>query len=147
MKFIFSLDPVLRVRRAFEQREQSVLAKLLGHIAELRTAVTELDTQHEVHLNVVREQLGNGMAAWELQLSARTAHESQLRRRKLQQEIAALTTACAEQRSVVLKARRNVRVIEEYRRRRLEMYQQDEQRREQQRIDDLHLRRPTTRSG
>jgi flagellar export protein FliJ len=147
MKFVFSLDPVLRVRRAFEQREQSVLTKLLGHVAELHNAVAELELQREAHLKTVQEQLGSGIAAWELQLSAAADRQSQLWHRKLQQQVAALTTACAEQRSVVLKAQQNVKVIEEYRRRRMEMYQQDEQRREQQRIDDLYLRRRTSKAG
>ncbi len=140
MAFQFTLEAVLRFRRALEAREEQRLAALLTRRATLLRSLEQslhAGAQKKSDLQQFMSEAEIPMAEIQFvmaQLRARERYRSSLRYllQQLQREIEPQTSLCRE-------AQRRRQLLESVRENQLREYRLRELRREQSRLDELYL--------
>lgn len=148
MRFRFSLETVLRLRRSLEDNERLRLQTLLGERAQLERDISETGASRRAlseRLNgSLRQELLSG-AELHFALQRLTACDFQSAR--LNASRVTLSQQIERQQAALLRRRLDRKVLEQLREGQLGRYESETQHREQARIEELFLLRRGKRSS
>jgi flagellar FliJ protein len=140
-RFVFRLNPLLKLRKARQKDQQRVVADRLRRLARCERELAELNNAQSAAVadarRVRRETIID--LQWTLQEQRWRAH---LQRRARSKEIESqeLQQLLAEARAELAQRKRDVKVLENLRQRRLEAYRRDMKRAEQVELDEIATR-------
>lgn len=137
MSFDFSLQPLLRVRRSYEQRERMNLALVAQELAKRSKELEDLDTLISERSRNSRSALSQGLPSGEHRIAEGEIEALKQMRSDLLARIEEIEAHRQAQLNRMVLARRNTRILESLRDKRFEAWRIVEDRREQQRQDDL----------
>jgi len=143
MPFRFPLQPVLRLRKSLERREELRLNIIRQELARLRLQMEELKDSEASAANALSRTLAQGARAAELHFYLACAAERARHREQLADRIAEIEKLREAQQLAFYRARQEREVVETVHGRSLAAYQRQQIRREQQQLDDLFLQRMT----
>jgi flagellar export protein FliJ len=146
MKFHFSLEAVLRLRRGQERAERLKLEAIIFDQAKTRAQWEKLTQSHFELRRQFQRNLGNGLVGSELQYEAMREAGVTALRVSLSARLEELDQQRRAQAQIFKKARQHREVLEDLRLRKLDLYRIEQGRREQKELDDLFLMRQGMKS-
>ncbi len=139
-RFVFRLDPLLKLRKARQKDQQRVVADRLRRLARCERELADLNNAQSAAVadarRVRRETIID--LEWTLQEQRWRAH-LQRRTRSKAVELQDLQQLLDEARAELAQRNRDVRVLENLRQRRLEAYQRDMKRAERVELDEIAM--------
>ncbi len=139
MSFRFTLQPVLRLRKSYEQLERQRLEIVTHQLAQLQEEYAELRKEKAAAAEALAQRLAAGLTGIELQFELACDQAREKRQMALTKEMAAVSQQRQSRIVAFRRAHQKRQIVENLRNRQLEAYEQVEARREQQQLDDLFL--------
>ncbi len=146
MAFRFSFQPLLRLRRSLESREQLRLETIVKEVLRARQELERAEQENRAASQRLAAAMLHGMKGVELHFEQVCAAARQQIAEQLRSKLEELERLRAAQLAVLQKARQDREILESLRRRQYELYRQVHSRREQQQIDELFLMGRASRS-
>lgn len=145
-KFVFPLETLLRVRRQHEDVAKRDFALALGRQSRAEEAVREIDRRTaEARAELAALQKGS-VDVGKIVSYYRFLSGQEVRRRGALEELKKLEKATETERSKLVEARREKRVVEILKEKHYKRYLQEEDKREQKEIDDVVSTRAAARA-
>lgn len=144
MSFRFPLQPVLRLRKSYEQLERQRLETITHQLTQLREQSANLKIEQAAAAERLAKAMEKGLTSVELQFEVACSQAREVRQAILAKDIAAVAQQRQSQIVAFRRARQKRQILENLRIRQLESYEQIEARREQQQLDDMFLIRLQT---
>ncbi|MHC4909881.1 MAG: flagellar export protein FliJ [Planctomycetota bacterium] len=136
-RFRFALEPLLKARRAEEQREQRAVAVIEREHQQLLEAIRRRQQELSAAKHDLRGELVGAINARDLRMLADGSLHQMRHAQRLVLELAGVDKRLEVARGVLIEAARRRRAVEMLRERRFEAWKRDMDRLETNRLDEL----------
>ncbi len=142
MAFRFSLETVLRLRRSLEDSERLRLETLLAQRAQIEREIGDtLESYAALNAKLKQTMEHDRLPGAELQFAIQRLRGCELQVARLHAAIATLAQTIARQQALLLRRRRDRKVLEHVRERQFKQYEAEAQHRGQAEVEELFLLR------
>jgi len=142
MRFRFSLETVLRLRRSLEDSERLRLQMLLADSAQLKTEIERTaGFRAELGVKLSTSLQQHTLPVAEMQFALQRARACDLHSVRLHASLAAVAQHIERQQRALLQRRMDRKVLEQVRERQSSRFEADTQRRTQSQMEELFLLR------